>query len=139
MPADLKRFRDITMGKPVIMGRKTFLSISRELKGRKMIILTRDKNFSAPKYATVAHSVNEALAVAGFAPEVMVIGGADIFKQFMDLADRLYLTVIYGKFEGDAHFPKVDRFEWIEKEKQTYKADRENPYNYMFLILERSN
>jgi len=137
MPADLKRFKALTTGKPVIMGRRTYLSIGRELKERKMIIMTRSSGFKAPRYAQAAHSLNEAIALAGPCEEIMVIGGADIFSQFLDIADRLYLTVVYGIFGGDAYFPRIDMTTWRTVDKETRKSDRENPYNYMFLTLDR--
>lgn len=136
MPADMKRFRDLTAGKPMIMGRKTFESIGRPLPNRTNIIITRDKNCKV-KGCVVAHSVDEAIKAAGNAPEAMVIGGFQIFKEFFPIANKIYLTVIGNNFEGDTYFPEYNKSEWKETEKEEYKKDGENPYDYTFLVLER--
>ena len=136
MPADLKYFRDKTKGKPIIMGRKTFDSMNNKpLPKRTNIIITRDKDYKA-EGAIVVHSADEALKAAGKAEEIMVIGGQGIFEQFMPIADRIYLTVIEGNFEGDAYFPKYGG-EWKEVSREKHNADEKNPYNYDFIILEK--
>ena len=135
MPADLKRFREITKGKPVIMGRKTFESIGRPLPDRLNIVMTRDKNYRA-KGCVMVHSVEEAIAAAGDAAEIMVIGGAEIFGQFLPLADKMYLTIIDAEFEGDTFFPEYDPKEWKKITWQEFPADLKNPHPSVFLILE---
>lgn len=118
LPEELKYFRSITQGKPVIMGRKTFESIgSKPLSHRRNIILTRDTHFSAPG-CTVVRSVDEAVQSAGKCDEIMIIGGAEIFRAFLPLATRIYLTVIHDSYEGDTYFPEVDWKAWQIKAEQ---------------------
>jgi len=136
LPRDRRHFRELTMGKPVIMGRKTFASIGKALPGRKNIILTRDLNFRA-EGGVVVHSSGEALKSAEGSEEVMIIGGAEIYREFLPLAERMYLTLIHADFEGDAYFPKYDPNEWQEKERHDFPPDDENPYPYSFVLLER--
>lgn len=108
IPEELQHFKQVTMGKPIIMGRKTFDSIGRRLlPGRKTIILSRDADLSGEGF-TVAHSIAEALTAAGDVPEVMIIGGAGVYKEFLPIANRLYLTVIPEEYVGDAFFPELD-------------------------------
>lgn len=131
--ADLKRFKELTSGKPVIMGRKTFESIGKPLPNRTNIIITRDKNYMASG-CIVVHSVEGALKAAAVGKEVMVIGGAEIYKQFLPRANRLYLTLINEEFEGDAYFPEYNKNEW----KEVFREDHEdNGLRYAFVNLER--
>ena len=136
MPADLEYFREKTKNKPMIMGRKTYESIGRPLPNRKNIIITRDKSYS-PKGCIVVNSMEDALNAAGNAEEVMVIGGSEIFKLFMPKANRIYLTIISHNFEGDTFFSEYDKSEWKETKREEHKKDKENPYDYIFLVLER--
>jgi dihydrofolate reductase len=138
LPADLKRFKAVTMGKPMIMGRKTFESIGRPLPGRLNIVLTRQPGYQAPGCAVVG-TVGEALAAAAgqAADEVMVIGGAAIYRLFWPLADRLYLTLVAGEFEGDAIFPPFEMSAWREAHREETPADSRNSYATTFLILDR--
>lgn len=106
LPEDLKRFKTLTMGKPMIMGRKTFESFPAPLPGRRHIVLTRDTGWSAPG-AEVAHSVEQALAMAGDVAEIAVIGGAEIFALFMAHADRIELTEVHRTVEGDTKMPPL--------------------------------
>ena len=135
MPADLKYFMEKTKGKTVIMGRKTFESIGKPLPNRKNIIITRDKNYKADGYV-VAYSIDDALNAAKSTEEVMVIGGANIYAQFLPKANRIYLTIIKNDFEGDAFFPKYGK-EWKERKREECKADKNNKYDYVFLVLEK--
>lgn len=137
LPADLKHFKSLTIGKPVIMGRKTFESIGYPLAERKNIIITRNKNYKAPGCAIV-HSPDETLAQTEDAPEAMVIGGAEIFTEFLPLANRMYLTLIDGEFPGTAYFPQWDTGAWREVSREAHEADEKNLYGYTFVILERS-
>ena len=137
LPADLKHFKEMTTGKPVIMGKNTYDSIGRPLPNRVNIILTSDINFKIEGAITV-HSIEEALQAAGDVSEVMIMGGASIYKQFLPLADRLYITRVYNDFEGDIYFPEFDLKEWKETERVDHKADDKNPYNYSFFVYERS-
>ena len=136
LPADLRYFKQMTMGKPVIMGRKTFQSIGRPLPGRDNIILTRDPIFQA-KDCQVVHTVAEALEVAGSGREIMVIGGAEIYAAFLSLADRLYLTIIAAEIEGDTFFPSYPAGEWQTISDIPHPADEKHPYPFHFVILER--
>lgn len=137
LPADMAHFRQLTLGKPVIMGRSTFASIGRALKGRQNIVLTRDPAFQA-EGCTVVHSIDEALAAAQPAAEVMVMGGANIYAQFMPQADRLYITLVEGRaFEGDAWFPRIDEKTWQVIQRDDHPADANNPHPYSFVIYQR--
>ena len=133
LPADMKRFKDLTTGKPVIMGRKTFESIGRPLPNRTNIIITSDKNYKADG-CIVVHSVDEALKVAK-GDEIMIIGGAQIYKQFLPIANRMYLTFIDKNFEGDAYFPEYDKHEWKEISREEHVD--ENSFKYAFVNFER--
>lgn len=142
LPNDLKYFKAATMGKPIIMGRKTFESIGRPLPGRSNIVMTKG-DFSADG-VTVVHSVAEALQVAEGAAlvngvnELMVIGGAAIYELFLSLLDRLYLTEVMANVDGDAWFPAFDRTQWREVASDFYAAEGPNPYDYRFVVLEHN-
>lgn len=138
MPADLKHFKELTTGHPVLMGRKTYDSIGRPLPNRTNIVLTRDQNFSAPD-CVVLSSVEQALDMASDldADEVFVIGGAAIYRQLLPRMHRLYLTIIHHKFTGDAHFPEIDDTSWQEVSRETHDPDDNNRYAYSFITLER--
>lgn len=144
LPADFAHFRALTLGKPIIMGQKTFKSIGKPLPGRKNIVLTLDSNF-APEGVTVAHSLDEAIKIAA-APEVpralrvqevMICGGASIYKQFLPRAKKMYLTLIHAEFAGDAHFPEWDQDEWQETGREDHQAHDKNTVDYSFVTLER--
>ena len=111
LPDDLRRFKALTMGHTMIMGRRTFESIGRALPGRVSVVVTRDAGWTAPG-VTVAHSVDEALALAGPGTEVMVVGGGEIYRQTMDRADRLEITHVDADVEGDTRFPEIDPAVW---------------------------
>ncbi len=137
LPADMQWFRKQTMGKPIVMGRKTFESFGgKPLPGRKNIVITGDTRYQV-EGAQVAHSIDEALAVAD-ADEVMIIGGESFYRQMLPRADRLYMTLIHDRFEGDAWFPEFDLGEWREVVREDHAADEKNPHPYSFVILERS-
>jgi len=136
LPADLNYFKKQTEGKPIIMGSKTYESIGRPLPNRKNIVMSFDKSYSAPG-CTVVTSIKEALKEAQPAEEVMVSGGASVYKQFLPLANRLYLTFINNSFEGDARFPKFDILEWEEISREDHEPDNKNKYAYSFVIYQR--
>ncbi|MDO8503492.1 MAG: type 3 dihydrofolate reductase [bacterium] len=136
LPADLKHFHDLTLGKTVVMGRRTFESIGRPLPNRTNIVITSGEGYSAPG-SKIVHSVDEALKAFGKDEEVMIIGGASIYEQFLPLSKKIYLTQIDEDFEGDAYFPAFDPDEWLEREREEKTPDRENAYRYTFLTLER--
>ena len=133
---DLRRFKAVTMGKPIIMGRKTFESIGRPLPGRQNIVITRQGGFEAPG-CDVVGSKEAALAAAGDAGEVMIIGGSQVYKLFLPDAGRIYLTHGHAELEGDAHFPGVSTEDWQLVADETHRADERNEYDYSFRIYER--
>ncbi len=138
LPGDLPRFKQLTMGHPIIMGRKTYESIGQPLPGRYNIIVTRDGRYRA-RGAVVAHSIEEALQKARQADggdEVFVIGGSQIYEAAMPLADRLYLTKVRAEVAGDAYF-RYQKGEWKEIEHEEHQPDEKNPYAYAFCVLER--
>lgn len=138
LPADMKWFRQHTLGKSIVMGRKTFESFgSRPLPERTNIVITRDKNYQA-EGTIVVNTIDEALKAAGDAEEVMIIGGASFYEQMLPKADRLYVTQVHGKFEGDAFFPEFDMSHWKETLHEDYAEDEKNPYSYSFSIFERA-
>jgi dihydrofolate reductase len=137
LPNDMKWFRQHTMGKPIIMGRKTFESFgAKPLPGRTNIIITHDKNYQANE-SIVVHSIEEALQAAGDAEEVMIIGGASFYEQMLDKADRLYLTFVHAGIKGDAWFPEINNRDWNKVEKTLHKKDESNQYDHTFIILDR--
>ncbi|WP_251358732.1 type 3 dihydrofolate reductase [Kangiella sp. TOML190] len=144
LPADLKHFKAVTMGKPVVMGRKTHESIGMVLPGRKNIIISRDANYASNFYndqcltvTSLEQGLEAAKVAVGEANEIMIIGGANIYQQMIEQADKLYLTFIDLDTEGDAHFPDWTHLEWQEVSREEYKADEKNPFNYQFVTLER--
>ena len=137
LPKDMKYFRDKTKGKPVIMGRKTYESIGRPLPERTNIIISRDKDYKV-EGCIVVHSIDEALKTAGNVEEVMVIGGSQIYKEFLPKANKLYLTLIEADFDGDTYFPEYKIEEWKETVYEEHERDAENQYDYRFVVLERS-
>lgn len=139
LPADLQHFKQLTLGKPVLMGRKTFESIGcKPLPGRVNIVITRNKNFAA-NGALLAGDLHSALALAEqhALDEIMIMGGANIYEQALPLADRLYLTFIQLNTPGDAFFPDISAFRWNEIASKSFTPDEKNPYNYSFVTLER--
>ena len=137
LPNDMKWFREQTMGKPIVMGRKTFESFgAKPLPGRSNIIITRDQNYIAED-CIVAHSIDEALQAAGDAEEIMIIGGASFYEQMLPQAHRLYLTRVHTQVEGDAWFPEFDESQWQEVKCIDCEADERNPHAHSFLTLER--
>jgi dihydrofolate reductase len=142
LPDDLKRFRALTWGKPIIMGRRTFESIGRPLPGRTNIILTRQPEYRA-EGCVVASSPAEAfsLAASGGAAEAVVIGGSEVFERLLPRCDTVYLTIVEGIFEGDVFFPvtPLDSPDWEVVEEQLHPADARNPFATRFRILNRRN
>ena len=141
LPEDLKYFKRITMGKPIIMGRKTFESIGKALPGRANIVVTRNPEYSADGIKVVtsleaAQSLSESILAIDGMEEAMVIGGAEIYSQALPFADRLYLTEVHAEVEGDTYFPEFDRSAWQEIARQDYAAEEPNPYDYSFIVLE---
>ncbi len=138
LPQDLAYFKKVTMGHKIIMGRKTFESIGRPLPGRENIIVTRDMTYTQPG-CTILHSIEEIIALSSRSnEEVFVIGGAEIFKEILPVSDRLYITEIDHEFEGDTYFPERKHSEWIKVSAERGIMDEKNPYDYQFVIYEKS-
>jgi dihydrofolate reductase len=139
LPEDMRRFRQITMGKQVLMGRRTYETIParfRPLPGRTNIVLTQQLDYDAPG-CTIVHSLSQALSAASEREELMVIGGALLYEQLLPQADRIYLTLIDGEFEGDVFFPALDDAEWQEIEREEHGRDGRHSTPFTFLLLER--
>ena len=137
LPADLRRFRALTMGKPMVMGRRTHASIGKALPGRRNIVLSRSADFEAPGCVVVT-DWQQALRAAGDAPEVMVIGGAELYAQALPRAERMYLTLLHASFAGDTWFPEYDAGDWREVSREDHPRDAESPCAYSFVDLERT-
>jgi dihydrofolate reductase len=137
LPADQKHFRERTTGHTMIMGRKTFESLGRILPNRRHIIITRDKSYKAPG-AEITHSLKEALSLAKGDSEIFIIGGAEIFKESMNLADRLDITHINAEDKkADTYFPEIIPIVWNEISHEEHKKDDKNPLDYTFSIYEK--
>lgn len=137
LSSDLKHFKKITMGKPIVMGRKTHESIGRPLPGRENVVISRDKDYVV-KDCTVLYSLECVYARFHDADEIMIMGGAELYEQTIDKAKRIYLTEVHADLEGDTWFPKFDREQWEEIERYDFRADEKNEYDYSFVILERT-
>jgi dihydrofolate reductase len=138
LPADLRQFRRLTWGKPILMGRKTHESIGKALPGRTNIVVSSDPAYRAGN-CLVAHSLEEALQMAADAEEAMIVGGAGLYRQALPIAPRLYLTRVHADVAGDTFFPSLTEAEWQEVEREDHEADAENPLPYSFLVLQRHN
>jgi dihydrofolate reductase len=135
LPEDLKRFKRLTMGKPIVMGRKTFESIGKPLPGRHNIVVTRDTNYRRDGI-TVVHGVDEAVKAAGDVPEIMVIGGADLFRLFLPRAGRVHLTRVHGQVQGNVLWPALDDH-WRVVESERNAADERHAYAMTFEVWEK--
>jgi dihydrofolate reductase len=136
LPADLKHFKSLTLGKALIMGRNTWESLPGLLPDRQHFVLTRDKGYRADG-CYVVHSLNEALAKLRNAPEVMVVGGAAIYSLALPEADRLYITLVHAIIDGDTYFPPFDQSQWSEVVREYHAADEKNAYPHSFIELRR--
>ncbi|MGB6452766.1 MAG: dihydrofolate reductase [Steroidobacteraceae bacterium] len=152
LPDDLKRFKSLTIGKPMLMGRKTFDSIGKPLPGRTSLVLTRSRDWSAPG-AVVVHSLDEAVERAGQLPveragggpvsqvdglpELVCVGGAEVYRLALPRARRIYLTRVLGSMEGDTVFPPLDERAWRETRREPHPADARHAYPMVFCVLER--
>ncbi|MDQ7049910.1 MAG: type 3 dihydrofolate reductase [Enterobacterales bacterium] len=132
LPADLKHFKAVTMGKPIIMGRKTFESIGQALPGRRNLVISRNLDFKA-RGCEVLPSIEMALQATDSEPEVMVIGGGFLYQQMINQANRLYLTLIDLEIEGDTYFPEYESLNLTEISSESHAADEKNPYSYQFI------
>ncbi len=135
-PADLKRFKSITSGHTIIMGRKTFDSMGRALPNRRNIVITRQANLELPG-AEVTDSLNAALELCKDEAEVFIIGGAEIFKQAHHLLKKIYLTKIHKSFEADTFFPEITSNNWKETESESFQPDDKTPFSYSFITYKK--
>lgn len=141
LPADLQRFKELTIGHAIIMGRRTFESIGKPLPGRRSIVITRDGNWKTPNGVEVAHGLSTAISMARTSvnegDEIFVIGGAEVFRQALPLADRIHLTLVRANIEGDMRFPTIEARDWKLVRNEDRPADGQNEHAMSFQILER--
>lgn len=136
LPADLKRFKELTMGHPVIMGWNTFKSIGRALPGRQNIVVAGETDDEAPG-CLMARTFEEAFELAKDAAEVFIIGGGQIYKQALPKAGQIYLTLVHGTFAGDVFFPLIDGKDWRLVNREEHKKDEKNQFDFDFIKYER--
>lgn len=137
LPADLRRFRRLTTGHPVIMGRRSYESIGRPLPERTNIVVTRHPGYQADG-CLIAHTLEQALSIAQGAREVFVIGGAEMYAQTLERADRIYLTLVHAEVPGDTFFPAFDISTWRETDREAHGTDDKHAHRYSFVTLERA-
>jgi dihydrofolate reductase len=135
MPNDLKHFKDVTSGRTIIMGRKTFDSVGKPLPRRRNIVVTR-QDITIPG-CEVVKSIEDGIALCKGEDEVFIGGGAEIYRQAMHLTDRIYLTIIHKSFDADTFFPEIDKNEWKDVSREDFQPDEKNPLAYSFITLER--
>ncbi len=136
MPTDLKYFKEKTLGHAIVTGRKTFETVGFPLPKRRNVVVTRQKDFTVEN-VEVVHSINEALDLLKDEEEVFIAGGGEIYRQSLDSADRIYLTIIHHEIEGDTFFPEFDETKWILVDQEDCFTDKKNRYDYSFLVYER--
>ena len=136
LPADLKRFKKVTLGHHIIMGRKTFESLGKPLPNRTTIIITRNKNFTQHG-CIVVNSLNEAIEATKEDENPYILGGAEIYKQALNIADKLDLTFVHQNFEADVFFPEIDFNIWKETSREDFNSDEKNKFNYSFVTYLR--
>ena len=145
LPGDLRHFRALTLGKPVIMGRRTFESIGKALPGRTNIVLSRHRDFRPPDSVHVVPDFDSALRLAreiterDAVEECMVIGGSDVYSLFLPIAARIYLTLIDADVEGDTLFPEFSATDWVEQSRESGGLDADSALKYFFIVLERND
>ena len=138
LPADLKRFKKVTTGHYILMGRNTFESIGRPLPNRTTIIITRNKNYFK-EGCLIANSLEQAIEMAKSAAQIFIIGGAQIYKETMakEMAAQLDITLVHHNFEADVFFPEIDTKRWKEAAREDFKADEKNDYDYSFVSYQK--
>lgn len=142
LSTDMKRFKADTMGKPVIMGRKTHAGIGKPLPGRDNIVVSRDSEYEAPG-CDVVGSIEQAIEVArsragaSGATEICILGGGEIYRQSIDRADRLYVTHVDGRFDGDTHFPEIAPEQWAVRSRQSFPAGEKDSHATVYTVYER--
>lgn len=138
LPADLKYFKQLTTGNTVIMGRKTYDSIGKPLPNRRNVVITRNKDLKIDG-CDLVNSLEEALDLTKTEENVFIIGGAQIYKEAMSVADKLYITEVKQQFDGDAFFPEIKKDQWEEILRDEHKADEKNKIDYSFVTYKRRN
>ena len=133
LPSDLRRFKEITTGHPIVMGRKTYESIGRPLPNRRNVIITKDTNYVVDN-CEVVNSIEEALLLTN--NDCFIIGGGEIYKQTLPLASQVFLTLIDEEFQGDTYFPELDN-SWFLSKEEKIQSDEKNPHNYSFIVYEK--
>jgi dihydrofolate reductase len=136
LPDDLKRFKALTMNHHIVMGRKTYDSIGKPLPGRSTIIVTRNMDYAVPGCVAV-NSLDAALTVSFSDEEVFFVGGADLYRQALPIANRIYLTEIRRVFDGDAFFPEFDMSQWNETSREPHRTDGDHGFEYHYVIYDR--
>ncbi|MEK6663600.1 MAG: dihydrofolate reductase [Pseudomonadota bacterium] len=136
LPEDLKHFKALTMGHHIVMGRKTYDSIGKPLPGRDTVIVTRNADYAVPGCLAV-NSLDAALTVSHGDAEVFFVGGAELYRQALAIAHRIYLTEIQRVFDGDAFFPEFDKSQWIETTRDKHRTEGPNGFEYHFVIYDR--
>lgn len=136
LPKDLAYFKQVTWGHPILMGRRTFESIGRPLPGRRNMVLSRQTDWTAENVEVVP-SVDAAVTLLAGVQQLMVIGGAEVYRQCLPLADKLYITQVHSEIEGDAFFPELDEQDWLQISLDEHYADDTNPFNYSFVVYQR--
>ena len=136
LPADLKRFKQVTLNHHIIMGRKTYESLGKPLPKRTNIVVSRDPSYTA-EGCIVVNSLDEALHAAQSDPNPYILGGAEIYRQAMEFADVLDLTLVHASFDADAFFPEIDTNQWVEVSREDHPSDSTNKYAYSFVRFER--
>ena len=136
LPEDLRRFKELTMGKPMLMGRLTYESIGKALPGRRSIILTRQVDFQATDCEIVA-TADAAIAAVGDVEELMIIGGGNVYEQLLPMTDRIYLTRVHTHIDGDTFFPEIDPADWRSMNAERFPVTADREYGFTFEMLER--
>jgi len=139
LSADLKKFKSITMGSPILMGRKTYESIGRPLPGRTNMIISRNLDYQQDGCLVFNDLKTAFKKAAENTDEIFIIGGSDLYQAILPMADTIYLTLINRDFEGDTFFPEIDLNEWSEVTREDIKDDPDTPFSYSFLKLEKTN
>jgi len=136
LPDDLRHFKRLTTGKPIVMGRRTFESIGRPLPDRRNIVMSRDPDYAAAG-CDIATTVSEVLDLVGDADEVMIIGGGQVYRDFLPQADRIYLTRVQAQLDGDTYFPAIDEAAWQLVSSERHAADEKHGYAFDLMVFER--
>lgn len=137
LPLDMKRFKALTSGHHIIMGRKTFESFSKPLPNRTHVVITRQKNYTVPKGVIVVNSLGKAIEIAKDDDQPFIIGGGEIYKQALSHANWIELTKVYGSFEGDTYFPEIDYNEWQEVSREFIFKDKDHKYDFCYITYKK--